>query len=142
VAAGRTRLQYDCGKCVAFCCSIYERVEVTAADVRRLAAHFGVTTEEAEKKFTVVRYGGRILRRKKDAIFGRACKFLHPETRGCTIYEGRPKACREYPGRTRCTYYDVLQFEREIQNDETIIPVVRLMFKKLERTGSGGKKAS
>ena len=74
--------------------------------------------------------GGRILRRKKDPFFGKACKFLHPETRGCTIYEGRPQACREYPGKSRCGYYDVLQFAREIQNDPTIVPIVRLTFKK------------
>ncbi|MRG91356.1 YkgJ family cysteine cluster protein [Polyangium spumosum] len=130
VAAGRTRVQYDCNKCVAFCCSIYERVEVTTKDVKRLAAHFGVTPEVAEKRFTVHRFGGRILRRKRDPFFGKACKFLHPETRGCTIYEGRPQACREYPGKSRCGYYEVLQFEREIQDDPTIVPIVRLTFKK------------
>ncbi len=130
MAAGRTRVQYDCTKCVAFCCSIYERVEVTAKDVKRLAAHFGVTKDVAEKRFTVQRFGGRILRRKKDDIFGKACKFLDPVTRGCTIYEGRPEACRAYPGKSRCGYFDVLQFEREIQDDPTIVPVVRLTFKK------------
>lgn len=134
MAAGRTRLSYDCTKCVAFCCSIYERVEVTAADVRRLASHYGLTIEQAKKRFTVERYGGLILRRKKDHIFERTCRFLHPETRGCTIYEARPKACREYPGQKHCTYYDVLKFEREIQEDETIIPVVRLVYKKQSKS--------
>ena len=137
MAAGRTRVQYDCTKCVAFCCSIYERVEVTAKDVKRLAAHFGVTTEAAEKKFTVHRFGGRILRRKRIRSSARPAKYTHPDTRGCTIYEGRPQACREYPGKSRCGYYDVLQFEREIQDDPTIVPVVRLTFKKQLRKTAG-----
>jgi len=134
VAAAKKRLSYDCNKCIAFCCSIYERVEVTTADVRRLAKHFVLTTEQAKKRFTVERHGGRILRRRKDTIFDTACRFLHPETRGCTIYEARPKACREYPGLTHCSYFNVLEFEREIQEDQTIIPVVRLMYKKTSKT--------
>lgn len=127
------RVRYDCTKCVGYCCSIYERVEVTNKDLKRLAAHFGLTVEQTEKRHTVVRYGGRILRRRKDHIFGKACKFLHPETRGCTIYEGRPEACRAYPGLPDCTYFDVLEFEREIQDDPSIVPVVRLTFLKKSR---------
>jgi uncharacterized protein len=132
VASGQ-RLQYDCSKCVALCCSIYERVEVTSNDLRRLASHFGLTLEQAEKRFTTKRWGGRVLRRKKDDLLGRACRFLDPETRYCTIYEARPKACREYPGRTRCSYYEVLKFEREIQEDENIVPIIRLTFRKTSK---------
>jgi hypothetical protein len=115
---------------LAFCCSIYERVEVTPRDVRRLAKHFQLTKEQAEKRFTTVRWGGRVLRRKKDELLGRTCKFLDPATRYCTIYEARPQACREYPGRTRCSYYEVLRFEREIQEDPSIVPIIRLTFRK------------
>jgi len=43
---------YDCTKCPAYCCSIYERVQVTKRDVQRLAKHFGVTFEIAEQRFT------------------------------------------------------------------------------------------
>jgi Fe-S-cluster containining protein len=130
VAGQTSRLQYDCSKCIAFCCSIYERVEVTDFDLKRLAKHFGVTTDEATRKYTTITDNTRVLKRTKDPIFGKSCKFLHPETRGCTIYHARPKTCREYPGTTRCAYYDVLQFEQTIQEDKNIIPVVRLMFKK------------
>jgi len=130
VAGEKSRLHYDCSKCIAFCCSIYERVEVTDFDIKRLAAHFGISVEEATRKHTTVMDGSRILKRTKDPLFGKSCKFLHPETRGCTIYEGRPKTCREYPGRTRCAYYDTLRFERTIQDDPTIVPIVRLVFRK------------
>ena len=130
MSSEQPRLQFDCTKCLAFCCSIYERVEVTPRDVRRLAKHFQLTKEQAEKRFTTVRWGGRVLRRRNDKLLGRACKFLDPETRYCTIYEARPQACREYPGRTRCSYYEVLRFEREIQEDESIVPIIRLTFRK------------
>ncbi|MBK9258644.1 MAG: YkgJ family cysteine cluster protein [Polyangiaceae bacterium] len=130
MAGEKKRLHYDCTKCIAFCCSIYERVEVSDFDIKRLANHFGVSVAIAKEKYTTMRDGSRVLKRTKDPLFGKSCKFLHPETRGCTIYEARPKTCREYPGRTRCAYYDALRFERTIQDDPTIIPIVRLMFRK------------
>jgi hypothetical protein len=45
----------------------------------------------------------------------------------------------------RCAYYDVLQFERRQQNDETVIPLVQITFrevKKAETTNDneGGKE--
>ena len=59
----------------------------------------------------------RIMRRKKDEHFGKICKFFDTDKRRCTIYEGRPAICREYPGKTNCGYYDFLKFERTAQND-------------------------
>ena len=43
--------------------------------------------------------------------------FLDKETRNCTIYEGRPKICREFPTQKRCGYYEFLIWEREVQDD-------------------------
>ena len=40
-------LKYDCDKCVAYCCSIYDRVQVTPRDIRRLAGHFRISPEMA-----------------------------------------------------------------------------------------------
>lgn len=123
------RANYDCNKCPAFCCSIYGRVEVNKTDLKRLARHFGVSEAEAERRFTKVVDDERVLRRKKDDLLGEVCKFLDPETRGCSIYEGRPKICREYPGKTRCAYYDVLEFERETQGDADVLPLFQITFK-------------
>src|SRR5437762_7754719 len=66
--------------------------------------------------------------------------FLDQETRGCTIYHARPAVCREYPARTRCTYYDMLQFERRQQQDETVVPVVQITFREVKKktTDNGG----
>jgi uncharacterized protein len=120
---------YNCSKCPAYCCSIYERVQVTKRDINRLAKYFGVDVETAQQRFTTTWQGERILRRKADPIFGKACKFLNPETRQCTIYHGRPQVCREFPNRSRCAYYDLLQFERSQQGDDTVVPLVQITFR-------------
>jgi Fe-S-cluster containining protein len=127
------RVYFDCSKCPAFCCAIYERVQVTKRDINRLAKYFGLTVESATERYTKMYSGERVLRRKKDPIFGQACQFLDHETRGCTIYHARPAVCREYPDRTRCAYYDLLQFEREQQDDINVLPLVQITFRKVEK---------
>ncbi|HKP10946.1 MAG TPA: hypothetical protein VJZ91_02510, partial [Blastocatellia bacterium] len=47
------RVLFNCLKCPAYCCS-YDRIEVTKRDVARLARHFGLTYEEAEKRYTKI----------------------------------------------------------------------------------------
>ena len=125
---------YDCTKCPAYCCSIYDRVLVTKRDINRLAKHFAVTVETATKRFTRMFGDERVLRRKADPIFGRACKFLDPKTRGCTIYDARPNVCHEYPDESRCYYYDLLEFERRQQDDPDVVPVVQITFRKASST--------
>lgn len=128
-ATGQTKLKYDCDKCIAYCCSIYDRVQVTSRDIRRLAAHFNIGPEVATQRFTKVFGKERILRRKADRLFGQACTFLDQNTRKCTIYDARPLVCREFPTTSRCAYYDLIEFEREQQNDPDAIPLVKITFK-------------
>lgn len=117
------KLRYDCAKCPAYCCS-YDRIEVTDYDLERLAAHLNLPVEVAEKKFTKLWDADeRILRHRKDDIFGSVCRFLDTETRRCTVYEGRPEVCREYPEESTCGYYEFLKWEREFQDDEEFIPL-------------------
>ncbi len=123
------RIHFDCTKCPAFCCSLYERVGVTKRDITRLAKHFGVSIEVATKRYTRMNEGERVLRRTKDTLFDKACMFLDRQTRGCSIYHARPAVCREYPARTRCAYYDVLKFERKQQDDETVLPLFQITFR-------------
>lgn len=127
------RVYFDCSKCPAFCCAIYERVQVTKRDINRLAKYFGVTVETATERYTKMHTKERVLRRKKDPLFGMACQFLDHETRGCTIYHARPAVCREYPDRSRCVYYDVLQFERAQQDDINVLPLVQITFRQVEK---------
>jgi uncharacterized protein len=88
-----------------------------------------VSVETATERFTKKFEDERILRRKKDPIFGMACKFLDPETRRCTIYYARPSVCREFPETRRCAYYDLLKFERRLQNDPDAVPIVQITFR-------------
>ena len=120
---------YDCGKCPAYCCSVYERVQVTPRDVNRLAKHFELDYETALVRFTRAYKDERILRRKADPVLGQSCTFLNPVTRRCKIYQARPLVCREYPDAKRCGYYDLLQFERQQQNDPDVLPLIRITFR-------------
>ncbi len=120
--------QYDCSQCPAICCAVYPRVQVTPRDVQRLSKHFGLTPEATIKRYTKIRGGERVLRRKKDTIFDNVCQFLDTDTRRCGIYHARPKVCRTFPEGPRCAYFELLQFEREHQKDPTVIPLIELVF--------------
>ena len=124
------RAYFNCDKCPAYCCSIYDRVQVTKRDIKRLAKHFAISVETATLRFTKRWEKEQILRRKKDPIFGRACQFLDPETRKCTVYHARPLVCREFPLTRRCGYYDLLTFERRQQDDYNVLPLVQIKFNK------------
>ena len=127
------RAYFDCNKCPAFCCSVYERVRVTRRDVTRLAKHFGVPFEVAWRRYTKDYEKERVLKRVDDYIFGETCTFLDQRTRRCTVYTARPAPCREYPNRSRCAYYDLLQFERAQQGKDSIVPVIQLTFREVEQ---------
>ena len=61
---------YDCKKCPAYCCS-YPIIALTKRDVARLAKHFTMTPELAEKRYTKKAYGHeRVMRRKTDRSDG------------------------------------------------------------------------
>lgn len=110
--------KYDCLKCPAYCCS-YAHIPATKRDIKRLAKHFDIDEDEARKKFTKKgdKQTPRVLRHTSDEHFITSCMFLDKETRNCTIYDGRPQICRDFPTQTRCGYYDFLVFERETQDD-------------------------
>lgn len=109
---------YNCLKCVAYCCS-YTHIPVTKRDLKRLAKFHDLSEKQAESRFTKKgdKENPRVLRHSHDEHFGSACMFLDQETRNCTIYEGRPQICRDFPTQSRCGYYEFLKFEREVQDD-------------------------
>ena len=116
--------QYDCLKCPAYCCS-YPNIPVTPADVKRLARRFDLPVEVADRRFTKQGVDGmRVLRHRADDIFPTTCQFLDQETRRCTVYEDRPKMCRDFPATHRCGYYEFLMWERENQEDDEFVPIV------------------
>ena len=119
------KVRYDCSKCPGYCCS-YPRIEVKPKDVRRLARYFGITEAVAERRFTRIYLDDgkpeRILRHQKDSVYETICRFFDTEARRCTIYEGRPDVCRDYPNGDTCGYYTFLKFERKHQDDKTFVP--------------------
>jgi len=119
------RIRYDCSKCPGYCCS-YPRIEVKDKDLKRLAKHFELSVEEAERKFTR-RYKDdendeRILRHHKDEVYGTICRFFDRTERRCTVYAARPDVCRQYPNGSTCGYYGFITFERRHQDDPDFIP--------------------
>jgi Fe-S-cluster containining protein len=113
--------QYNCRKCPGYCCS-YPLIPLDGRDVERLAKHFGLTFKVARAKFTKVAHGRKYaMRRKKDTVYGRICRFFDTEKRCCTVYKARPSVCRSFPGAGRCGYYDFLAFERRAKEDDEFI---------------------
>lgn len=114
---------YNCRKCPGYCCS-YPVIALDKRDVQRLAKYHDLSFEEARRAFTKEAYGRKyLMRRKKDPHFGRICRFFDTEKRCCTIYTARPSVCREFPGGSRCGYYDFLTFERQAQDDPEWVTV-------------------
>ena len=118
-------IQYDCSKCPGYCCS-YARIEVKNSDLKRLARHFDLDVEEAGRRFTRIYKSDegdeRILRHRKDDVYGSICRFFDTDERRCTIYAARPQVCRDYPNGNRCGYFTFIKFERKHQQDDSFIP--------------------
>jgi Fe-S-cluster containining protein len=87
------RILFNCTKCPGYCCS-YDRIEVTKKDLLRLAKHFKLSYKDAEKRYTKIAWGDRVLRHRKDHIFKTTCQFFDQTERRCTVYEARPDVCR------------------------------------------------
>lgn len=80
--------QIDCLSC-ANCCRTLQ-VVVDSADIDRLAARRGISAREFSRRYVKPDQFG-------DRIFAASpCPFLG-EDNACTVYEDRPKACRDFP---------------------------------------------
>lgn len=117
----KLKVLFDCSVCPAYCCT-YPEIAISRADLRRIARHFQLKEEVAEKRFCKVKEGKLLLRHKPDPIFNTACRFLDRDKRRCTIYEARPRVCRQFPEERKCGYYDFLMWERKRQDDPECIP--------------------
>ena len=117
---------YDCSKCPGYCCS-YPLIEVSKADIGRLAKHFELDYETAEERFTLYDKEEKVrgLRKHKDEFFGSVCRFFDLKERRCTVYEARPSTCRGYPYSKTCGYWEFLKFERNLQGDGKFVAMTR-----------------
>ncbi|HET6183668.1 MAG TPA: YkgJ family cysteine cluster protein [Acetobacteraceae bacterium] len=82
----------DCLKCPSLCCRMAGYVEVSRADIRRLAKFLGLTVTEFERRHIVERTRKGAKRIKSGYT---VCQFLG-EDRLCTVYAARPRDCRGY----------------------------------------------
>jgi hypothetical protein len=85
-------LRFECTRC-GLCCRGSGRVEVSDAEIERLARREGLDDEAFRRTYTREGRRGRIDLR--DARNGDCIFFV--EGRGCRVYEDRPSQCRTYP---------------------------------------------
>ena len=91
ILASDAQRQIDCTAC-ANCCR-HSVVPVSKMEIENIARHLGVTPEGVTHHYTVPDpedRGERILLTSR-----RGCIFL--ESNLCSIYEARPKTCRDFP---------------------------------------------
>jgi len=123
-SAKRAKPKFDCLACPGKCCT-YDLIEVTRADVQKLAKHHGLDFGAALQRFTKeAKQDGKtitILRHRKDDVYDTACRFLHPVRRICTIYDARPQVCHDYPHGQTCGYFNYLMWERKHQDDPEFV---------------------
>ena len=97
----------DCTKC-AYCCKTLGPL-FTEADIERIAKHLHMKLGDFEDKYLRVDEDG-------DKVFqSMPCPFLGSDNL-CSIYEIRPKACREFPHTDRKKVYQINHLT--IQNEE------------------------
>ena len=109
----------DCLDC-ANCC-ITTGVHVKDADVVRIAKHLSMKNKVFIDKYITED-------EDEDFVFTEVpCQFLR-EDNYCSIYEVRPKACREYPHTDQRRFYNRLILT---EKNSIICPAVAIMLDKL-----------
>jgi Fe-S-cluster containining protein len=111
--------EIDCLKC-ANCCKTTGPL-FTQTDIQRIADHHGITSS-----FFISRY----LRIDEDNDFvlkSVPCTFLGQDNM-CSIYDVRPKACREYPHTDRANQLGILALT---EKNSKICPAVANIFENL-----------
>ena len=81
----------DCTAC-ANCCR-YSVVSVNKSEIENIARHIGTTSGAVARLYTVPDPDAPALRILRNS--GGVCVFLDGNL--CTIYEARPKTCRDFP---------------------------------------------
>ncbi|MDA3930724.1 MAG: YkgJ family cysteine cluster protein [Prolixibacteraceae bacterium] len=96
--------QFDCLDC-ANCCSSISPI-VTQSDIDRLAKHLKVKAADILRDYLYMDEDG-------DFVFtSTPCPFLGADNY-CRVYEGRPKACREYPHTDRRKIGQILDLTKK-----------------------------
>jgi Fe-S-cluster containining protein len=102
----------DCLQCARCCRELGPRIE--EKDVERLAKALRMKSVEVIAQYFKMDEDG-------DRVFkSMPCPFLAVDN-FCTVYESRPKACREYPHTDRKRFYQI--YNLSVKNAETC-PIV------------------
>ena len=112
----------DCLKCANCCRSLGPRI--TDKDIERMAKALRMKAADVIKNYLRVDEDG-------DTVFqSMPCPFLGDDNY-CSIYESRPKACREYPHTDRKRFYQI--YNLSIKN-ATTCPIVYEVLEQLTKT--------
>lgn len=82
---------FQCTRC-GFCCHGETTVSLSPFDQERMAKTLGLTREEMVEKYW--RVTGSVVQMK---VVDGHCIFYDEKMKGCTVHEGRPERCREWP---------------------------------------------
>jgi len=86
-------LRFKCTQCGDCCTGAPGFVWVNKQEIHDLAARTKMGVEEFERQY--VREVG--VRKSLKEYDNGDCVFLDPQTRGCRVYEARPRQCRTWP---------------------------------------------
>ncbi|WP_445684233.1 YkgJ family cysteine cluster protein [Streptococcus sp. FSL R7-0212] len=112
--------EIDCTKCANCCKSLGPLF--TEADIQRISKHFKMKMPAFENMFLQVDEDG-------DKMFqSMPCPFLGDDNL-CSIYDVRPKACREFPHTDRKKIYQINQLTLK---NTLICPAAYLFVEKLK----------
>lgn len=113
----------DCLSCANCCRSLGPRI--TDKDLEKMAKALRIKASELNNKYLKVDEDG-------DMVFkSMPCPFLGADNY-CSIYESRPKACREYPHTDRKRFYQI--YNLSIKNASTC-PIVYEVLEQLSKNG-------
>jgi len=111
---------FDCLTCANCCRTLGPRI--TYKDIEKMAVGLRIKAAEVEARYLRID-------EDDDYVFKTMpCPFLMSDNY-CSIYEHRPKACREYPHTDRKKFYQLHQLT--IRNSETC-PAVAIILKRLK----------
>lgn len=91
--------EVDCLQC-ANCCKTTSPI-FRDIDIERLAGHLGMRPAALVDQYL------RLDKEGDYVLYTSPCPFLGPDNY-CTVYEARPKACREYPHTNRKNFHQIL----------------------------------
>ncbi len=111
--------QIDCLKC-ANCCKTTSPI-FRDVDIKRLAQHLRMPEATFIESYL-------IMDEENDYVLKQSpCLFLQPDNT-CSVYEFRPKACREYPHTDRKNMFQILDLTYK---NSLICPAVARIFEEM-----------